>query len=191
MTAIEREKTAVLIMDYQNEVLANYGSGDDILVYRAASVLDGARASGIPVIYVVVQFRDGYPEVGSRGTFAAMKRAGRMAEGSPAAAIHPGVSPKSGDIVVTKRRVGAFSGSELDMILRAHGTEHLILMGVSTSGCVLTTVRWAADLDYAMTVVSDCCSDGDAEVHRLLTEKIFPRQCSVLTTHELLDALPR
>jgi nicotinamidase-related amidase len=46
---------------------------------------------------------------------------------------------------------------------------------------VLSTLRQAADLDYQLTVLSDGCLDADAEVHRVLTEKIFPRQADVIT----------
>ena len=87
-------------------------------------------------------------------------------------------------MTVTKRRVSAFAGSDLDVILRAGGITHLVLAGIATSGVVLSTLRQAADLDYQLTVLSDGCLDADAEVHRVLTEKIFPRQAGVVTIEE-------
>ena len=54
---------------------------------------------------------------------------------------------------------------------------------------MLSTVRWAADLDYQMVVVADACADGDAEVHRVLTEKVFPTQATVVSTEQFLKAL--
>ena len=189
MASFDPGKTAVLIMDFQNEIVANFAGDDDGLTKRAASVLEKARSAGIPVIHVVVEFRPGYPEVGARGTFTALRDAGRLQAGSQGAAIHPDVAPKDGDVVVVKRRVGAFSGSDLDTILRAQGREHLILLGIATSGVVLTTVRWAADLDYTMTVVSDGCADRDPEVHRVLLEKVFARPCNVVTSREVVASL--
>jgi nicotinamidase-related amidase len=59
-----------------------------------------------------------------------------------------------------------------------------VLTGISTSGVVLSTLREAADKDYQITVLSDCCADMDDEVHRVLTTKIFPRQADVLTVQE-------
>ena len=53
-----------------------------------------------------------------------------------------------------------------------------------TSGVVLSTLREAADHDYQLTVLSDTCVDGDAEVQRVLIEKIFPRQAEILTVAE-------
>ena len=190
MPTIDVSTTAVLIMDYQNDIVANFGSGDAGLVQRAAGALDGARKAGIPIIHVVIHFRPGYPEVTDRGTFKALKDAGAFQEGSPGADIHPGVAPKEGDVVVVKKRVGAFSGSDLDYVLRGLERHNLVLFGIATSGVVLTTVRWAADLDFDLTVLSDCCADRDDEVHRVLLEKVLARQATVMTAGEFLAALP-
>ena len=65
----------------------------------------------------------------------------------------------------------------------------LVLSGIATSGVVLSTLRQAADLDYQVTVLSDWCADGDEEVHRLLLDKVFPRQAAVVTTDEWVRGL--
>ena len=115
---------------------------------------------------------------------------GRGFEGnSPEFEIHPGVAPKPGETVLAKSRTSPFSTTGLDVMLREMGKDTLVLMGVSTSGCVLTTVRWANDINYKTVVVADACSDPDAEVHRVLTEKIYPRQSAVLTTEQFLKAI--
>jgi nicotinamidase-related amidase len=56
----------------------------------------------------------------------------------------------------------------------------LVLAGIATSGVVLSTLRQAADLDYRLTVLADGCLDADPEVHRVLLEKVFPRQAEVV-----------
>ena len=83
-------------------------------------------------------------------------------------------------MVMTKRRVTGFAGSDLEVILRSQGIGHLVLAGLSTSGVVLSTLREAADKDYRISVLSDRCADHDPEVHQLLLTKIFPRQAEVL-----------
>ena len=55
---------------------------------------------------------------------------------------------------------------------------------------MLSTIRQPADLDYALTVLSDGCADGDDEVHRVLCEKVFPRQAQVQTVQQWIDELP-
>ena len=93
------------------------------------------------------------------------------------------------DIVVTKLRVSAFAGSDLEVLLRGLEVRDLVLAGIATSGVVLSTLRQAADLDFGLTVLSDACADGDPEVHRVLLEKVFPRQADVVTTAEWTASL--
>jgi nicotinamidase-related amidase len=178
-------RDALLIMDVQQAIVQRFGD-DQVLLGHLAAAIAAARTASIPVIYIVVQFRKGYPEVSARNrAFAAIRNAGvTMEEASPATAIHPAVAPQDGDIVVTKRRVGAFSGSDLDVVLRALQVDGLVLAGIATSGVVLSTLRAAADMDFRCTVLADCCADSDEEVHRVLTTKVFPRQAAVLTVDE-------
>ena len=86
--------------------------------------------------------------------------------------------------MVTKRRVSAFAGSDLDVLLRGLDADTLVLSGIATSGVVLSTLRQAADLDYRLVVLADCCLDADPEVHRVLTGKVFPRQADVMTVEQ-------
>ena len=93
--------------------------------------------------------------------------------------MHSAVAPQHGDVVVTKKRVSAFAGSDLQVVLRGQEVGSLVLTGIATSGVVLSTLRAAADMDYGLVVLTDCCADADAEVHRVLLEKVFPRQAEV------------
>ncbi|MGW7243494.1 cysteine hydrolase family protein [Streptomyces sp. NPDC054804] len=174
-------KQALLVMDVQ-QVVTDRFDADDYLP-RLAEAIDAGRAGGVPVIYVVVGFRPGYPEISSRNkTFGALaSRAAGLAGDGPATQVHPDVAPAPGETVVTKRRVSAFAGSDLDLVLRAGEIDHLVLTGIATSGVVLSTLRQAADLDFELTVLSDGCLDSDPEVHRVLTEKVFPKQAEVTT----------
>src|SRR6516162_591666 len=179
--------TALLVMDVQGNIVERF-AGDTEYLPRLASAIEAARGAGIPVIYVTVAFRPGYPEASARNkTFSTVAGTGRFIEGSDSTRVHPAVAPLPGEVTVTKRRVSAFAGNDLDVILRAGGITHLVLAGIATSGVVLSTLRQAADLDYELTVLSDGCLDADAEVHRVLTEKIFPRQAEVVTIEEWAD----
>jgi nicotinamidase-related amidase len=174
-------KSALLVMDVQRGIVDRFGEDTEYLP-RLRRAVDAARAGGIPVIYVVVGFRPGYPEVSARNkSFGAISGTGAFTGQDPSAEVHPDVAPQPGDVVVTKKRVSAFAGSDLDMVLRAGEVDTLVLTGIATSGVVLSTVRQAADLDYGLVVLEDACLDGDPEVHRVLTEKVFPRQADVLT----------
>lgn len=188
---IDRGHTALLVMDYQNDIVAMMPEAARApLLDKASQVIKAARQARLPIIYIVVRFRDGYPEIGRQNKrFAMLKESGRLREGTPGAEIHTQVAPQPGDIVVTKRRVGAFSTTDLLPILRANDITTLAMFGIATSGVVLSTVRWAADMDYPMIVVADACADMDLEIHRVLTEKVLPTQATVVTTQDFVQAV--
>ena len=181
------KNAALLVMDYQNDILKMTESKAPSLLKNTKMLLQGARQSHMTVIYVQVAFRPGYPEVSPKNkSFGGLSKTDRMLLGNIGTAIHPDVAPLKNEVVVTKHRVGAFSETELQTTLRARNIEHLFLSGISTSGVILSTIRVAADLDYGITVVSDACADTDEEVHRVLMEKVFPRQADIVTTEAAL-----
>ncbi|MGD1013643.1 MAG: isochorismatase family cysteine hydrolase [Acidimicrobiales bacterium] len=181
---------ALLIMDMQNGIVERYVENVEPLFDTLSAALGAARANGTTVVFVRVAFREGAPEVSSKNkSFAALAGSLSMDESAHATKIHERLAPGPGEVLVTKRRVSAFAGSDLDVVLRAKNIDSLVLSGIATSGVVLSTLRQAADLDFALTVLSDGCADQDPEVHRLLTEKVFVRQANVLTTQEWINTL--
>ncbi|TDX01434.1 cysteine hydrolase family protein [Dinghuibacter silviterrae] len=177
-------KTALLVMDMQSAFLSRFPDMASV-TKSVATAIAHARAKDIPVIYVVVGFRDGAPEISPNNKgFMAAKPMVNGVTFEQFTAIDASVAPAAGEITVVKRRVCAFTGSDLEVVLRAYGVGHLVLTGIATSGVVLSTVREAADKDYVLTVLSDGCADGDADVHQLLMTKVFPRQAEVMTAAE-------
>src|SRR5258707_1392667 len=140
---------ALLVMDVQNGVVERFAEHPESLLASLAETVAGARAAGVPVIFVRVAFRDGTPEVSPKNqTFAHLARLGTLREDDPSTQFHSALSPQPRDIIVTKRRVSAFAGSDLDVVLRSLGVDSLVLCGIATSGVVLSTLRQAADLDF-------------------------------------------
>jgi nicotinamidase-related amidase len=141
---------------------------------------------------VKVGFRPHLPEVSPRNLLlSAIKSSPKheqLFEGTTGA-IHSAVAPEGDDIVITKHRVSAFRGTDLEMILRAKEIDTLILFGIATSGVVLSTVLEAADADYRLFVIKDCCADLDQELHACLVDKLFVRQSTMVTASEFIDTL--
>jgi nicotinamidase-related amidase len=187
--ALDPKTTAVLVMDMQNDIIGMLPDAKtkETLLERTAALLERAREAGVRVIYVGIGFRAGYPEVpDSNLPFAAAVRAsGRFIEGAAGTEHHAAIAPKPNDVRVTKHRVSAFAGTDLEMILRANRIDTLVLTGVATSGIVLSTTRHAADADYRLVIAEDCCADRDDEVHRVLMQKILSRQAAVVQSGEL------
>ena len=180
---------ALIVGDIQNGIVANFGNDTD-MVARIRTTTDAAREAGVSIIYVRVAFRAGHPDVSpANQMFSGVANAGAMLADDDSTALHDGLGVQDDDIVVIKRRVSALSGTDLDVILRSRGIDDFAICGIATSGVVLSTVRQGADLDYRMTVLSDLVKDGDDEVHRVLIEKLLPRQAQVKTAEEWLAEL--
>lgn len=181
--------SALLVMDVQQDVVAIADDGSGYLP-RLRGAIDGARAAGITVIYVKMALRPVDSEVSPRNkVITNAVRAGLFAEGAPGTEIHHDVAPQEGDVVITKRRGSAFSGSDLDLVLRARDIDSLVLTGIATSAVVLSTLWHAIDLDFGLTVLTDACLDTDPEVHTMLTERLFPQWAAVLTVEDWLKAI--
>jgi nicotinamidase-related amidase len=188
---LDKSKTMLLMADFSTSGIGqNPIAKERHTLERAKEVLDAARHAGVFVGYCISHFRPGFPEVSDRNkTRAARRDSGEVLPADPAMLIHSSVQPRQGEPVIAKHRTSAFSGSAFEMILRAHNIDTLILMGHATSGVILSTVRLAADLDYQLIVVEDGCADRDPEVHRVLMEKVFPRQATVVSSREMVEAL--
>jgi nicotinamidase-related amidase len=188
---LEKSKTSLLMADFHADTMGMNPMVQERHTFeQAREVLDAAREAGVLVIYIVVNFRSGYPEISDRNkTFSQRKISGPPPAPDPASLIHPSVSPRPEEPIIVKHRVNAFFGTDLDMILRAQDINTLLLMGHASSGVILSTVRYAADADYQIVVVEDGCADRDLEVHQFLMEKVFPRQATVTSAREVVAAL--
>jgi nicotinamidase-related amidase len=180
-------------MDYQLDTLTRFMTTTQSAgaIACVPDLIATARDADMMVIHIVVAFRPGHPELSPRNTVFSVVKANRMlVAGSEGAAIHPAAAPREREPIVVKHRISPFVGTDLDMILRANGIDTLVLAGVHTSGVVLSTVCQAADLDYRLVVVRDCCADPDAEAHAVLLDIVIPKRAAVVTTAEFAAALP-
>lgn len=183
--------TTLLILDIQNGIVDNFDqSVTEPYLQRLVKTIAAARNESINIIHVVTAFRQGYLDVhplnASSGPITAT---GKYQEGSADVQIHPAVTRLPTEPIVTKRRVSAFVGTELDLLLRCSATDHLVVAGIATSGAVLSTIRQAQDLDFHITILRDLCLDRDEEVHRVLIDKVFGRKTDVFNAEEWVDRI--
>lgn len=190
--AFDAPHTAVLAMDCQTAIVSIYAKHDQEFMGRASNVLRAARTAGTAVIHIQVGFRPGLPEVSSRnklfGAIQSSPQRQSLFQG-PGGSIHPALGPEPDDIVVTKHRVSAFAGTDLEMLLRAKEINTLVLFGIATSGVVLSTLLHASDADYRLVVIADCCADTDAELHSVLLHRFFRTRAEVITAADFKKVL--
>jgi nicotinamidase-related amidase len=188
---VDAARSAVLSMDLQAGIVSVYVK-DARFIPRAARVLQQARRAHVPIVRVRVGFRPGVPEASPRSLFLSAIEASLPHQRffqNESGAIRPGVAPDEGDLIVTKSRVSAFAGTDLDLLLCAKDIHTLMVFGIATSGVVLSTVLQGADMDYRMVVIKDCCVDLDPDLHTCLVEKVLPRQAAVVSADNIVDAL--
>ena len=175
--------TALVVIDLQKGItrLPTAHPANEIVV-RAAQLARAFRDRGLPVVLVNVAGRP----------------SGRTDAGPPKFSLPPDwselvpeleASPK--DHLVTKRCLGAFTGTNLDEFLRQRGVTQIFLAGISTSIGVESTARTAFDSGYNVVLVVDAMTDRDADSHRHTVEKIFPRLGESDTTGNVLKVLTR
>ncbi len=188
MSTSNSTPTALLIMDYQTGI-ADKLPVIDTLVEKVTQAAGAARQASIKVIFTKVGFQDGHPEIGDNSMpFFQQVKEKNMFAGEQSKLL-PQLQVGATDAVIDKKRFGAFAGSNLSLILHANGIQHLVLAGIRTAGVVLSTLRFAADTDYRVTILADCCADPDPEIHKILIEKVFPLQAEVISSEDWIKGL--
>jgi nicotinamidase-related amidase len=181
---LDPKKTALLTLDFQKGIIG-FAPAAEAIIPNASKAVEFARKKEFLIIHVGLGFSEGHPEIPDESRFKRAKENNLFVKGTPSAEFHSAIV-RPGELVVYKQRVSAFSENHLSLILRSRGIENLVFFGISTSGITLSTLRRASDLDYRCVVLKDACADADPEVHRVLTEKIFPAQAKVLTVDEFI-----
>lgn len=138
------------------------------------SFLSGCRQAGIPVVHLLTQYRDAEeirsnPFWRTRAENPDNPRKNVLRHnlaGMPGCTILPELHSPEDRVVDTKKRYDCFVGTDLDFLLRSHGVNTLLVTGVNTNSCVLSTVTAACSKDYAVVVIEDCVDTMDApELH--------------------------
>jgi nicotinamidase-related amidase len=159
-------RTALLVIDMQNDFLlptapAPAPGGLD-LVPVIGALAQQARRCGLPVVFTQEMHRADHSDFGIELAFEPP----HCIEGSPGADIVAGLDPVPGDVrIMGKRRYDAFLGTDLDLALRLRGVENLLVTGVCTDICVISTVHHARNLDYRCFVLSDAVAGTAPQRH--------------------------
>ena len=193
--------SALLVLHYQNGLVRHEGvfafSGTPIQIEKhnclekTATVLKACRDAGMPVIYVNIEFRPGFPEL-KKPTYPlieSIQERNAFIRGTWDAAIPDELKPEPSDIIVINFDSSAFSHTDLDCILRAKGIQRLFLAGIATNWVVESTTRYGAELGYDMTVLEDCCQGFSDELHDFAIKKTLPYYASIMKSTDFIATL--
>src|SRR5262249_27725239 len=103
--------------------------------------------------------------------------------------ILPELTPIEGELVLNKTTRGAFNSTAIERVLRNLGVETIVVCGVSTSSCVETTARDAADRGFQTVIVEDATAELDEPSHEATLRQFAVRFGRVWTTQETLKEL--
>ncbi|CAJ0897804.1 19179_t:CDS:10 [Entrophospora sp. SA101] len=191
------DNSAFIFCDYQNDVIGMFHTTNVLNQFLARSknlfnaVHTAKQKKKLHCISIGLSFRPNYPEVSPNNRyFENYKNSGRLVEGTKGAEFIDGLQPREHDIVIQRRRVDAFYNTDLQMILESLNIKHIILAGISTADVILSTSLSAADRDLCVTVVRECCFEGNDLVQNVLMDEIFPKQGVIVAPfQDIIDTL--
>lgn len=144
------------------------------MVSRLARLIEGARAAGVRVVYVMMTTLPGRL-IESPAQIRFNRRLHLAAnggepldyttDGSVGQQIIPELPVEDGDMIVKKYRSSGFWGTNLDMLLRSNAVQTVIVTGCTTEGCVESTARDAMFNDYYVVIPEDCVASDDRAQH--------------------------
>ncbi len=205
-TEIDIRKTALLIIDMQNEFVTPYVlkkepgfilnkgllelATEKGIISNTAKVIIEARRVGMPIIFTKSVHRkddaDIFPAVRDDNS-----RHHLLVEGTLNAEVTDELKPVPEDFFIYKYKANAFYNTSLETLLRSQGLDTVIISGVLTNRCVADTVRGAEERNFHIIILSDCCAAPQAEVDNYFMGKVFPRLGRVRTSDEIVRAISR
>jgi biuret amidohydrolase len=175
--ALDPKATALLVIDLQADYLSPDGyfakMGYDPTALRAIlptvnEVIHASRKAGVRIIHTRQGVRADLADMTSYGRWR-RNQAGMSYEvlmrGKPGYEIVPEIVVANGDYIIDKKANGAFTGTDLELILRAQGITHLLFAGCTTDICVHSTMREASDRNFQCLLIEDACASGDPRAH--------------------------
>jgi nicotinamidase-related amidase len=172
-----------LMRSYFDESSAFYLPPSSCLA-SATRVLAAARDHGVPVIHTRVVFG---PDGVDGGVFIQKIPALRAFIGdTPMNAFEPAAAPLEDELVVVKQYASAFFGTSLSATLRGLGVDTVVLIGVSTSGCIRATAVDAVQHGFVTLVVREAVGDRGPGPHEANLYDLQAKYAEVIHEDQVL-----
>ena len=196
---LDPRSTAVLVVHCQGDVVNADGAFaghfyqqvvERNVLDRIAALTDAVRDAGGTIVYTRVAWQPDYSDLQANSPILRfVAQSGCLKDGTRLAEIVEPLTPHDGDVVITHQRVGGFTGSGLDDVLRDRGIQTLVFAGVATNFSVESTARHAGDLGYHVVIVDDACAAASLEAHAASLESLG-LLADIVTVDDVLAALP-
>lgn len=193
-------KTALILIGYQNDYFANDGILHSVIEESAQvsnalgntiKLLNQRGADFGLVLSTPIIFSSDYRELHNPvGILKAIVDVGAFQASKPGSETIQELEPYRELIteIPGKRGLNAFSNTSLEETLRKHGIEHVVLAGAVTSICIDSTGRHAADLGFEVSVLADCTTGRTVFEQHFYCENVFPLYADVICIDQVLGA---
>jgi nicotinamidase-related amidase len=197
------DRSALLVVELQNDMVHESNVGKRGLggrlapevarrgvLEKAANVIAAARSRGVPILYVNMCAKPGFPRPPAPIYRRLAQGPQALVEGTWGAEVHERVAPRAEDFVLC--RTVSFDGSygtQLYPVVRMLKRSVLMILGISTNFAVEGIVRASVNRGFEMIVVEDCCASISQEMHAWSIANIMPVFAVVTTSDELVAHL--
>jgi len=197
--AMDPSRTAVVLIEYQNEFTSEGGKLHDAvkgvmeendMLNKSAKVVEEARNKGCTIIHAPITFSDDYKELNGNiyGILAGVKEGGCFKKSEWGGAICDEMKPKDEDVVVEgKRGLDGFASTNLDFVLRQNDIQNVVLGGFLTNCCVESTMRTAYEKGYNVVTLTDCTAATSPEEQKASVEKTYPMFSKPMTATDFIQ----
>lgn len=199
--AIDPSKTAVLLIEYQNEFATEggvlHGAVAEVMkrtqmLANTSRVVEQARKKGATIMHAPITFVEGYNEISAHpyGILKGVVDGRAFIKGSWGAQIIESLSPAPTDIVIEgKRGLDTFASTNLDFILRNKGIQTVVLGGFLTNCCVESTMRTAYEHGFEVITLTDCVAATSPEAHDNAIQHDYPMFSKPMSASEFIGQL--
>jgi ureidoacrylate peracid hydrolase len=183
---ITPERTALLLIDMQVDFAEPCGAPGKAAIAEAASLADAARAAGVMCVFARLITREK-----EESKFFHEWKSRRNSNDPPLCregtrgAEFVGPKPLGGEMVFSKKRYNAFSGTGLDAALRGFGIDTLVMAGLTTECCIDSSARDAFERDYHVFVVSDATACCEPELHHAALKALALNCAQIVSAEEI------
>lgn len=197
---LEKDKTALLVIDMQNDNISIGGKSEKSgavehaqkqhIVEHISSLINAAHKNNIPVFHNQFVVKKHAAGVGINAPiFKSITKIGSVVEDSWGAATVDGIDISPEDFVLKRTRMSAFNGTQLDILLKNLGITNVIITGVWTNMAVEHTARDAADYGYNVTIVTDGTATINDEWQNVAMNYAMNNIATKMSTKEILNIL--
>jgi ureidoacrylate peracid hydrolase len=193
----QNKKTALILVDLQNDFCHPEGTagkrGKKVDAFQdrlenMKHLLEAARKNNIPVIHAISEHSDWTESPTGKERFGRRDQGIQLSYCEPkswGAEIYPYFTPIPEEKIIVKHRYSAFLHTDLELILRRYGIEHIIITGGYTNVCIDSTARDAYMRDFFVTIPYDCVISDNEKHHNYALELLDGTFADVVHSNEI------